>query len=206
LGVLFCEITKFEIWTKQVNMVTLIEPKTKRLKLRQWCVNDRAPFAVLNANLQVMEFFPGTLHPTESDAMADKCESLIAERGWGFWAIEVLATGEFIGFVGLHIPTVDLPFSPCVEVGWRLACSHWGQGYATEAARASLQVGFEVLELKEIVSFASICNTRSLAVMERLNMTLTEIIFEHPAIPVASHLCKHCLYRISREDWMQKVE
>jgi RimJ/RimL family protein N-acetyltransferase len=92
-----------------------------------------------------MEFFPATLDRAASDAMADRCESLIAERGWGFWAAEVKRSGQFIGFVGLHIPSPELPFSPCVEIGWRLAFQHWGKGFASEAARGALCVGFELL-------------------------------------------------------------
>lgn len=137
----------------------------------------------------------------ECDAMAYKCETLIAERGWGFWAVEIKATGVFIGFVGLHIPSSALPFSPCVEIGWRLARPYWGRGYATEAARAALQVGFEHLALQEIVSFTAVRNRRSRAVMERLHMVRDEETFNHPDVPEESGLREHCLYRISRENW-----
>lgn len=183
----------------------LIQPQTKRLKLRQWQKADREPFAALNADPDVMEFFPATLQRCESDAMADQCRALIAARGWGFWATELLRSGEFIGFVGLHIPSLALPFSPCVEIGWRLAKPHWGQGYATEAATRALQVGFEELEVPEIVSFTSSGNRRSRAVMERIGMTKTEQSFEHPGVPQGHPLRKHCLYRISRKDWANKI-
>lgn len=148
-----------------------------------------------------MEFFPKPLSRFESDAMADKYETLIAERGWGLWAVEIKARGEFIGFVGLHIPSMTLPFSPCVEIGWRLARSYWGRGYATEAARAALQVGFERLALQEIVSFTVARNHRSCAVMERLYMVRDEETFDHPDVPEESGLREHCLYRLSRENW-----
>ena len=115
------------------------------------------------------------------------------------------STGEFIGFVGLHIPATHLPFSPCVEVGWRLAANHWGNGFATEAARSSLRIGFEWLGLTEIVSFTSIHNLRSRAVMERLGMCETETTFEHPQVPVGSILRKHCLYRLSRGQWLENA-
>lgn len=153
-----------------------------------------------------MEFFPKPLSRLESDAMADRCEALIAERGWGFWALEIRATGAFIGFVGLHIPSTTLPISPCVEIGWRLARSYWGKGYATEAARAALQVGFERLALQEIVSFTTVHNRRSRAVMERLHMVRDEETFDHPDVPEESGLREHCLYRISRECWETKKE
>jgi RimJ/RimL family protein N-acetyltransferase len=139
-------------------MVELIEVETERLRLRQWKSSDRGPFAALNADSKVMEFFPSLLTRAESDAMADRCQSLIEKRGWGFWAVEAKTTQEFIGFVGLHVPSAELPFSPCVEVGWRLAFQHWGKGFASEAAREALRVGFELLGLREIVSFTTVRN------------------------------------------------
>ncbi len=151
-------------------MAELIEFDTGRLRLRQWRAADRMPFAALNADPRVMEFFPAPLDHIESDTMADRCQSLITERGWGFWAVEIKKTREFIGFVGLHTPDPDLPFSPCVEIGWRLAFCYWGKGFATEAARGALRVGFESLGLPEIVSFTAVGNLRSRAVMERLGM------------------------------------
>jgi RimJ/RimL family protein N-acetyltransferase len=102
-------------------MAEIIEFETDRLRLRQWLAKDREPFAALNADPRVMEFFPATLDRATSDAMAEYCERLIAERGWGFWAAEVKGSGHFIGFIRLHIPSSELPFSPCVEIGWRLA-------------------------------------------------------------------------------------
>jgi RimJ/RimL family protein N-acetyltransferase len=173
----------------------LIEPATKRLVLRQWRSLDRTPFAELNADPRVMEFFPSPLTREQSDAMADRCEALISERGWGFWAVELRTSGSFIGFVGLHIPAAQLPFSPCTEVGWRLAFDYWGYGFATEAAQAALRVGFEVLGLEEIVSFTTVANLKSRAVMERLGMKESGI-FEHPSVPAGSSLREHCLYRL----------
>ena len=183
-------------------MAELIEFDTKRLRLRQWYAADREPFAALNADLRVMEFFAAPLDRVASDAMADRCQSLIDKRGWGFWAVETKATQEFIGFVGLHTPAPELPFSPCVEVGWRLAFQYWGKGFATEAARGALRVGFELLGLHEIVSFTPVRNLRSRAVMERLGMWKTSDTFEHPHVPVGSPLQQHCLYRLSREQWV----
>jgi RimJ/RimL family protein N-acetyltransferase len=145
-----------------------------------------------------MEYFPATLTRTESDVVADRCQSLIEERGWGFWAAEYKATRDFIGFVGLHTPSAELPFSPCVEVGWRLAFSQWGKGLATEAAKEALRVGFHSLGLKEIVSFAAVGNLRSRAVMERLGMRESGT-FEHPQVPAGLGLRRHCLYRLAHE-------
>lgn len=176
-------------------MADHIEFETSRLVLRQWKPADRAPFAALNADPRVMAYFPARLARAESDAMATRCESLIRERGWGFWAAELKASGAFIGFVGLNSPAADLPFAPCVEVGWRLAYSHWGKGLASEAARGVLRVGFESLGLNEIVSFTAVGNFRSRAIMERLGMSESGT-FEHPHVPAGSPLRLHCLYRL----------
>jgi RimJ/RimL family protein N-acetyltransferase len=179
-------------------MAELIEFETQRLRLRQWQDRDRVPFAALNADPRVMEFFVAPLATAESDAIVDRCQSRIAERGWGFWAAELKADREFIGFVGLHIPAAELPFSPCVEIGWRLALNYWGKGLATEAARGALDVGFKSLELPEIVSFTALGNLRSRAVMERIGMQLSGT-FEHPQVPETSNLRQHCLYRLPRD-------
>ncbi len=177
----------------------LIEFDTARLRLRQWCAADREPFAALNADPEVMAFFPAPLSRAESDAMAVRCQTLIAERGWGFWAVETKTEHEFIGCVGLHIPSSELAFSPCVEVGWRLAKKHWGRGFATEAANGALRIGFEQLGLTEIVSFTSVQNLKSRAVMVRLGMLEAETTFDHPDVPAGSLLRQHCLYRLSRD-------
>jgi RimJ/RimL family protein N-acetyltransferase len=177
-------------------MVELIEFETERLRLRQWKPADHAPFAALNADPKVMEFFPSPLTRIESDAMANRCQLLIEERVWGFWATESKVTQEFIGFVGLHIPSAELPFSPCVEVGWRLAVNHWGKGFASEAAKGALHVGFQLLGLREIVSFTTLRNLRSRAVMERLGMR-ESCTFEHPKVSQGSGLRTHCLYRLT---------
>jgi RimJ/RimL family protein N-acetyltransferase len=178
-----------------------IEFETQRLLLRQWKASDRQPFAAINADPIVMSHFPAPLTREESDAMADRCERLIAERGWGAWATEIKATGQFIGCVGLHTPRDDLPVSPCVEILWRLAQAHWRQGFATEAARGALDIGFEVLGLAEIVSFTVPSNTRSRAVMERLCMQMDAATFEHPGVPEGHVLRTHRNYRLSRDSW-----
>lgn len=178
-----------------------IELRTERLWLRQWTEADHDAFAALNADPKVMEFFPAPLERTVSDELAKRSRSRIEERGWGLWAVETKRTGEFIGFVGLEEPAPELPCSPCVEIGWRLASSHWGQGLATEAARAALRVGFETVGLDGIVSFTSLGNLRSRAVMERLGMREDSSTFQHPRVPVGNPLREHCLYRLSREQW-----
>lgn len=181
----------------------IIEIDTPRLRLRQWRASDVVPFAALNADPRVMEFFPELMRPPESRAVARRIRDLIAERGWGLWAVEVRGGARFVGFVGLHVPSPELPCYPCVEIGWRLAPAHWGQGYATEAARGALEIGFARLGLDEIVSFTSRQNLRSQAVMQRLGMTRDAHTFEHPAIPAGNPLREHVLYRLRRHDWEQ---
>ena len=176
---------------------------TPRLILRPWRDADRVPFAALNADPTVMAFFPSTISRAASDASIDAWLQQFSDRGWSNWAVELKATGEFIGFVGLSVPVRVLPFTPCVEVGWRLMRQAWGHGYATEAAREALRFGFDTLGLAEIVSFTSVMNTRSRAVMERIGMGNAHEDFEHPAVPEGSPLRLHCLYRLSRQRWSE---
>lgn len=179
-----------------------IEFATERLFLRQWRTTDLEPFAALNADPRVMEYFPSIIDRERSEASVAHWSSQIEERGWGLWAVEIQSTNEFIGFVGLQVPTAPLPFSPCVEVGWRLALPYWGKGYATEAAEGSLRVGFTQLHLEEIVSFTALTNRRSRAVMERIGMHEdVAATFEHPNVPEGSPLREHCLYRLSCKEW-----
>ena len=183
-------------------MITALD--TERLRLRQWVASDLAVFAKMNADQNVMEFFPARLDPQASDALAGRIEAKIAERGWGLWAAEVRASGEFIGFIGLQPPIAQLPCSPCVEIGWRLAEPYWGKGFSTEGARAALRFGYEKLGLDEIVSFTVPANRRSRAVMERLGMQEDKAgMFEHPSIAPGSPLRLHCLYRLSRKRWSE---
>lgn len=174
---------------------------TARLALRPWRHGDRAPFAAMNADPHVMEHFPQPLSVAESDALVDRFMAHIDRNGFGFLAVEERASGAFIGFVGLNRPAYDLPFGPCVEIGWRLATEHWGKGYATEAARAALDHGFGALDLDEIVSFTAPANLRSRAVMERLGFTRDRAgDFDHPLIPAGHRLRRLVLYRLRRAD------
>ena len=148
-----------------------------------------------------MEFFPSRLSRVESDALADRIQAHFSERGFGLWAIEVPDVAPFIGFAGLSVPRFSARFTPCVEVGWRLAFAHWGHGYATEAARLALGYGFRTLALPEIVSFTSETNHRSRAVMERLGMCRDPADdFDHPALPEGHLLRRHVLYRLDSAD------
>jgi ribosomal-protein-alanine N-acetyltransferase len=170
--------------------------RTNRLVLRRWRDSDRGPFAALNADLEVMKHFPAPLTRAESDAMIDRVAAHFDERGFGLWALEVAATAEFIGFTGLSTPRFPAHFMPAVEVGWRLARSAWGHGYASEAARRALRFGFEEVDLPEIVSFTAIDNHRSRAVMARIGMTHDPADdFDHPLVPEGSRLRRHVVYR-----------
>jgi RimJ/RimL family protein N-acetyltransferase len=178
-----------------------IELETGRLRLRAWRDADRAPFAAMCADPAVMEFFLALQTREQSDAAIDGWQAQFAEQGWSNWALELRATGAFIGYTGLAIPRRQLPFTPCVEVGWRLARAHWGQGYASEAARAALRAGFETIALEQIVSFTALGNQRSRAVMERIGLRDTGQDFDHPALPPGHALRRHCLYRITHDEW-----
>jgi RimJ/RimL family protein N-acetyltransferase len=175
--------------------------ETARLRLRQWRESDREPFAAMNADPAVMEFFPSVLTRASSDASIDAWQSQFAAQGWSNWAAELIATGEFIGFIGLSVPRRVVPFSPCVEIGWRLARAYWGRGLATEAARGALRIGFVRIGLDEIVSFTAAGNHRSRAVMERIGMHNAHEDFEHPGVPEGNPLRLHCLYRLRHSQW-----
>jgi ribosomal-protein-alanine N-acetyltransferase len=177
------------------------ELQTERLALRRWRPDDRTPFAALNTDPEVMHHFPQPLTRRESDVLADRLDAFIEREGWGLWAMEVRATGRFIGFTGLARPGFEAPFLPAVEIGWRLAREAWGHGFATEAARAAAAFAFEELQLEEIVSFTVPANERSRAVMRRLGMHHDPVgDFDHPLVEQA-HLRRHVLYRLTAAQW-----
>ena len=166
-----------------------------RVLLRGWTPHDAKPFAALNADPIAMEFLPGCLTRAESDALIDRLQTGLKARGWGLWCLEV--DGECAGFVGLSVPTFEAAFTPCTEIGWRLAPKFWGRGYATEAAHLSLGFGFRQAGLSEIVSFTTVSNQRSRRVMERIGMARdSREDFEHPRLPPGHPLRAHVLYRI----------
>ncbi len=175
----------------------MTELATARLLLRQWRDDDLEPFAALNADPETMRYFPALMPREQSDAFALWISSTIERRGWGLWAVEVVGVAPFVGFVGLNEPGFEAHFTPAVEVGWRLERAHWGNGYATEAARAAVAYGFDALELDEIVSFTAVVNERSRRVMERLPMTHDPLDdFDHPSV-ADGWLRRHVLYRIA---------
>jgi ribosomal-protein-alanine N-acetyltransferase len=166
--------------------------------LREWLPGDLEPFAALNADPRVMRYYPSLLTPAESDAFVlERVVPHFAEHGFGLWAVEVAGVTPFIGYVGLAVPTFETDFTPCVEIGWRLAFPYWRWGYATEAARAAVAFGFAEAGLEEIVSFTVPQNRRSVAVMSRLGMSYAGE-FDHPRLPPGHALRRHVLYRLAR--------
>ena len=172
---------------------------TPRLRLRLWRDDDLSALVALNADPRVMEHFPETLDRAESEAMLARIRASFAERGFGRWAVEVPGIAPCIGFVGVAVPSFEAHFTPCVEIGWRLGCEHWGKGYATEAASAAIAHAFGPLGLDEIVAFTVPANARSRRVMERLGMQRSPADdFEHPNLPEGHPLRTHVLYRLPR--------
>lgn len=173
--------------------------RTERLWLRPWSDADLAPFAALNADPETMRWLGGPLARPASDALVARFEASWRERGFGPFAVEIPGRARFAGFVGLAVPAFEASFAPCVEIGWRLAREFWGQGYASEAARACLVLGFRELGLDEIVSFTAVGNEASRRVMERIGMLRDRAHdFDHPSLAPGHPLRAHVLYRLSR--------
>ncbi|WP_034302104.1 GNAT family N-acetyltransferase [Herbaspirillum sp. RV1423] len=179
------------------------ELRHARILLRPWRKDDVAPCAAMNADPEVMRYFPSVLSRSENDVLVKRIEEHFSLHGFGLWALEIPGELPFAGFVGLLRVAFDAHFTPAVEIGWRLTPAAWGKGYATEAAQAVLRHAFHVLDMKEIVSFTAASNKRSQAVMRRLGMhTRAEDNFEHPRLPRGHPLSVHVLYRLRREQWL----
>ncbi|BDH12540.1 GNAT family N-acetyltransferase [Streptomyces hygroscopicus] len=179
------------------------ELRTERLLLRGWRESDLAPWAAMNADPEVRAHFPGLLTREQSEASVARFQAALKARGWGWWAVEVRATGEFIGMTGLDPVEEAMPFTG-VEAGWRLARPAWGHGYATEAAEAALAYGFTTLALPEILALTATTNLRSQAVMRRIGMTRNPADdFDDPGAPDGP-LRRSVVYRISVEEQRAK--
>ena len=179
--------------------------RTERLLLRTWLPTDAEPFAAMNADARVVEHLPSALTREQSDDLVARIRAHTERHGFGLWAVEIPGIAPFAGFLGLGVPRFEASFTPCVEIGWRLAAEHWNRGYATEGARAALRYGFEELDLAEIVSFTSPDNLRSRRVMEKLGMRHDLAgDFEHPLLPEGHRLRPHVLYRLARETWARE--
>ncbi len=174
--------------------------RTSRLVLRGWTDADRAPFAALNADPEVMAHFPSTLSRAESDTYLDRARAGLEGRGWGLWAVELVDGGGLVGAIGLNPVTFDVPFAPTVELAWRLDRAHWGRGLAPEGAAAAVDHAFTSLDLDEVVAFTTTTNVASQRVMQKLGMrTDPAEDFDHPAIAEGHPLRRHVLYRLRRE-------
>jgi RimJ/RimL family protein N-acetyltransferase len=169
--------------------------ETPRLILRQWQESDHEPYIQLNADNEVMEFFPSVLTRDQTLVQIKRIADAMQERGYGFFAVERKDTQKFIGFTGLSNPGFESHFTPCVEIGWRLNKANWNQGFATEAAGACLEYGFNKLALAEIFAFTSVHNLRSEKVMQKIGMTHAGF-FEHPLIEDGHFLKPHVIYKI----------
>lgn len=169
--------------------------------MRQWHETDHEPYARLNGDPHIMACLPHPLSRQESDARIRYFRALIIRQGWGVWALERKSDGAFIGSAGLMEPLTPHPFSPCVEIGWRLDLPFWGHGYATEAANAALYAGFGHLELPEIIAFTAADNTASRAVMQRIGMTDLGQDFDHPGVLPDNPHRRYCVYAITRQAW-----
>jgi len=177
---------------------------TDRLLLRQWKDADRREFTEINNDPDVMRYFPQRYTSEDSNRFVDQNLTLIANEGWGAWAVELIESTTFIGFVGFSIPAQWHPCANHIDIGWRLGKDHWGYGYATEAARFSLRIGFTSLGFNKLVSYTSECNLPSINVMSKIGMFDDGIGFEHPRIEVTSPLRKHVVYRLSKSQWQAK--
>ncbi len=174
-----------------------MEFETERLILRRWREADREPFARMNADARVMEHISAPLGREGSDALIRRAEVHFERRGFGPWAVDLKDGGALVGFIGLVTPSFEAHFTPCVEIGWRLAFEFWGRGLATEGAREVLRRGFEEFGLSEVVSFTAVGNVRSRRVMEKLGMTRNpEEDFDHPRVALGDPLRRHVLYRV----------
>jgi RimJ/RimL family protein N-acetyltransferase len=176
--------------------------RTERLILRPWRDEDLPAFVALNADPEVMAHNGGPRTRVRSEGAAREVRQHFADHGFGLWAVELPGTASFIGFIGLAVSDLEAPFTPCIEIGWRLARAHWGRGYATEGARASLDFGFRELGLDQILSYTAAMNLRSQRVMEKIGMTCNHAEdFDFPRVPEGHPHRRSVLYRITRETW-----
>jgi RimJ/RimL family protein N-acetyltransferase len=176
--------------------------QTERLILRQWRDSDRQSFARLNADPLVMKHFPETLTRAQSDAQIDRFRDSINRLGYGFFSVQLRSSPECIGFIGVNFSESGLPFAPCSDIGWRLSRAHWGRGYATEGAKASMDFVFQEMGVQEIVSITPVSNVASERVMQKIGLTKQSPNFIHPGLKQGHHLAEHLLYKINKSEWL----
>lgn len=170
--------------------------ETPRLLLRDWKATDILPFARINSDDRVMEFFLNKLTEAETIAFYHRIRQEFEEYGYGLYAVESKESHAFLGYVGFHHFTFSADFAPGVEIGWRLCKEAWGKGYATEAASACLHYAKNNLKLKEVYSFTSVPNKRSARVMQKIGMSF-EKEFDHPLVESGHWLLRHVLYKVA---------
>jgi RimJ/RimL family protein N-acetyltransferase len=181
-----------------------LELRTPRCLLRQWQDRDLPAWVAMNADPAVRRYFSSIQTEEEALGEAQRIRNSITQRGWGMWALEIPGKLPFAGFVGLHVPTFDAPFMPCVETGWRLPQAAWGQGYAIEAAQAAAAFAFDVLALEEILAYTRPDNAASRRVMQRLGMTHNSADdFDHPMMAADHPMRRQVLYRLRRHALQQ---
>ena len=186
------------------------EIRTSRLLLRNWKESDYEPFIGMGQNERVMKYFPKLMTPEQSREYINAQMRILVEKGWGMYAVEELHASTFIGFIGIRSVPYELPFSslesPMIEIGWRLRPEWWNQGLATEGALGCLQLGFETLGLKEIISFTTVINTPSIRVMQKIGMRRDhDADFDHPKVEEGHPVRPHLVYRMTKEDWENHV-
>jgi len=176
----------------------MIELKTVHLLLRQWKEEDLEAYAKLTSSTEVMKYFPKILTGEQSNMAARKFRKLLEEKSWGFWAVEEKSSGKFIGYAGLHAPKTQFPFSPCIEIAWRMQDKYWDNGYVLEAGREIFKASFEVFGLEEIVYFSTLKNLKGEKVARALKMEKEDKNFHHPFVEIEHELSEHYLYRIKK--------
>lgn len=182
----------------------MIVLETDRLLLRTWEARHIAGMCTINADPKVMEHFPALQTEEETYALVERCKNQYEQHGYSLYACERKDSQTFIGFIGLNRVGFQAHFTPAVEIGWRLAASEWGQGFATEGAKAVLQYAFTELVLPEIVSFTALLNQRSIRAMEKIGLQHnSDDDFDHPKLAEDSPLRPHVLYRLRREAFIQ---
>lgn len=187
-------------------MTLIPKLESARLILRQWHDEDLAEFAAMSADPQVMRYFPAPLSRVEAAALIGRVRGHFNEYGYGLWALERKDTGAFIGMTGLLNVNFDAPFTPAVEIGWRLARRHWGLGFASEAAWTCLRCAFAQLRLEQVVSFTTESNQASQKVMQAIGMQQDlDGSFDHPKLAADDPLRRHVLYRIDRAHWQDTL-
>lgn len=170
--------------------------KSDRLGFREWQESDQDIFAEMNADLEVMEYFPKPLSTEESNRFIENITQMIRDFGYGLYAVDRLDNSEFIGYIGFWHLDLEGYANPSIEIGWRLHKNHWNQGFATEGALKCLDYGFKHLKFKQLYSLTSKTNLKSERIMQKIGMHKIDE-FDHPEIKIESSLKRHILYTIN---------